>query len=383
MFKLTRLIGLNVLAKGTRLPQPMRPMLWIVSLGVVLSVTASIGRAQMPSSAIQPDGTITIDKLVVPLSNLLSPEARAYMVHVLVDKPFAGGPPQSDIKALRAFQDKIMNGFLEPMRKRYAVNVEHKTIAGIYTDVVTPADGVSPRNRDRILLNVHGGGFITGARTAGLIESVPIAAIEKIRVITIDYRMGPEYKFPAASEDVAAVYSQILKQYSPKHIGLYGCSAGGALTAMSIAWFQAHNLPNPAAIGVLCAGLGPMPVGDSAFLVGPLNGMSPRPPQSENSGRPARRVPAYLSEANPKDPLVYPINSPDLMAKFPPTLFVTSTRGFDLATSIASDNALVKQGVDTELHVWDGLPHAFWYNSNLPESREVYNVIARFFDRHL
>jgi acetyl esterase/lipase len=43
---------------------------------------------------------------------------------------------------------------------------------------------------------------------------------------------------------------------------------------------------------------------------------------------------------------------------------------------------LVKAGVDAELHVWDGLPHAFWYNSDLPESREVYDVIARFFDRH-
>jgi epsilon-lactone hydrolase len=50
---------------------------------------------------------------------------------------------------------------------------------------------------------------------------------------------------------------------------------------------------------------------------------------------------------------------------------------------LESDNALVRQGIETELHAWDGLHHAFWYNSTLPESREVYDVIARFFDLHL
>ena len=338
---------------------------------------------QAPADSVAPDGTILIKDLSVPLSNLLSPEARAYMLHLLIDRPFDGGPSDSDIKAVRAFQDKIMNGFLGPIRERYPVNVTQRTIAGIYTDVVTPKDGVAPKNRNRVLLNVHGGGFTTGARTAALVESIPVASIEKITVITIDYRMGPEYKFPAASEDVAAVYKEVLKEYAPKHIGLYGCSAGGMLSGMSVAWFETHNLPNPAAIGVLCAGLGNMFVGDAAHLVGPLNGMTMQPAPPKGSDGPARSGPSYLGDADPKDPLVYPINSPELLAKFPPTLFVTSTRGFDFGAAIAAENALTREGVDAELHVWDGLPHAFWYNSDLPESREVYDVIARFFDRHL
>ena len=154
------------------------------------------------------------------------------------------------------------------------MNVEHKTIAGIYTDIVTPKDGVATKNRNRVLLNVHGGGFISGARTAALVESIPIASVEKIKVITIDYRMGPEYKFPAASEDVAAVYKEVLKEYSPQHIGLYGCSAGGMLAAMSIAWFQKNHLPNPSAIGVLCASIGELTGGDASFITGPLNGFA-------------------------------------------------------------------------------------------------------------
>ncbi|ADV83096.1 alpha/beta hydrolase [Terriglobus saanensis] len=356
-----------------------------LGVGVYVSLVAAasiFAPAQSTAGSVRPDGTVVINDLPVPISSSLSPEAHAYMLHLLVDKPFSEGPSESDIKALRAFQDKIMNGFLQPIRSRYQVDIEHKTVAGVYTDIVTPSDGIAPKNKDKVLLNVHGGGFITGARTAGLVESVPIAAIEKIKVVTINYRMGPEFKFPAASEDVAAVYAEILKEYSPQHIGLYGCSAGGMLTGMSIAWFHAHHLPNPAAVGVLCAGLGEMFVGDAPRLAGPLNGMSTPGASANKTGGP-RPTLAYLSNANSKDPLVYPLNSTLLLARFPPTLFVTSTRGFEFSSVLEADNALVRQGIETELHVWDGLPHAFWYNSSLPESREVYDVIARFFDSHL
>ena len=230
----------------------------VFSLVIATGMSVGGANAQLTDrdkgEGVDPDGTLHISDLSVPLSSFLSPEARSYMLHVLRDKPFSGGPsPAQDIKGYRARQDEIMNWFLKPIRQRYPVNVEHKTIAGIYTDIVTPKDGIAPKNRNRVLLNVHGGGFVSGARTAALVESIPIASVEKIKVITIDYRMGPEYKFPAASEDVAAVYKEVLKEYQPQHIGLYGCSAGGMLTAMSIAWFQKNHLPNPSAIGVLCA----------------------------------------------------------------------------------------------------------------------------------
>jgi len=362
----------------------MKPCVFPFVIAVFLVINGANAQSadNLKSEASDPDGTLHISELSVPLSSFLSPAARSYMLHLLRDKPFSGGPsPAQDIKGYRARQDEIMNWFLKPIRDRYPVNVEHKTIVGIYTDVVTPKGGVAARNRNRILLNVHGGGFVSGARTAALVESIPIASVEKIKVITIDYRMGPEYKFPAASEDVAAVYREILKEYSPQHIGLYGCSAGGMLAAMSIAWFQKNHLPNPAAIGVLCASIGELTGGDASFITGPLNGFTIPPGRAGSDGS-AQFRPAYLSNVDPKDPLAYPINLPALVAQFPPTLLVTSTRGMEYGSAINSHNALVRAGVDAELHVWDGLPHAFWYNSDLPESREVYDVISRFFDRH-
>jgi len=337
--------------------------------------------AAAPAASPVPDGTVTIAGVKVPVSNLLSPEGAAYLGHLIVDKPF--GSPVADIKAERARQDEIMLGFLKPMRERYRVDVTEERIGGIVTDVVTPAEGIAPENRDRVLINLHGGGFTTGARTASLVESVPLAALMRIKVISIDYRMAPESRFPAASEDVAAVWRALLKRYSPSHMALYGCSAGGMLTAESIAWFHAHDLPDPAAIGIFCATLGPLAAGDSVHLAGPLLGLTMPPPSVAATAGKAPPPRGYLDGIKTDDPRAYPLYDPALLAKFPPTLFISGTRSFEFSAALNSHNQLAKAGVDTRFFGWDGMFHGFFYNSELPESREAYAVMVRFFEDHL
>jgi acetyl esterase/lipase len=233
-----------------------------------------------------------------------------------------------------------------------------------------------------VLIDLHGGGFSGCWPACAELESMPISALGRIRVIGVDYREGPGYKFPAASEDVAAVYKELLSAYPPQNIGIYGCSAGGMLTAMSVAWFQKQGLPQPGAIGISCAGAGFG--GDAAYTAAPLGEarMPPqRPPAAPRDARPAGL--GYLSGTDPSDPLVAPINSPAVLAKFPPTLIVTATRGFDLSGALYTHQQLVKMGVDAELYVWDGLFHGFFYNPDVPESKDAYNIMVRFFDRKL
>lgn len=75
--------------------------------------------------------------------------------------------------------------------------------------------------------------------------------------------------------------------------------------------------------------------------------------------------------------------SPEVLAAFPPTLVITGTRAFDLSTAVHGHALLTRAGVEAELHVWEGLFHGFFYNPDVHESREAYDVIVRFFDRHL
>ena len=91
----------------------------------------------------------------------------------------------------------------------------------------------------------------------------------------------------------------------------------------------------------------------------------------------------YLSEVDARDPLVAPTTSDEVLSQFPPTQIITATRGFELSSAVYTHSRLVKLGVETELHVWEGLFHGFFYNPDPPESRDAYNVMVKFFDKHL
>src|SRR4029077_6581875 len=79
-------------------------------------------------------------------------------------------------------------------------------------------------------------------------------AVGRFKVVTVDYRQGPEHVYPAASEDVAAVYKDLLKTYRTENIGSYGCSAGGVLTGQVAAWLLDKGLPSPGVLGIFGAG---------------------------------------------------------------------------------------------------------------------------------
>ncbi len=67
----------------------------------------------------------------------------------------------------------------------------------------------------------------------------------------------------------------------------------------------------------------------------------------------------------------------------PPTLFMTSGRDMLLSGTTTLQRAYLRAGVDARLVVFDGLPHAFWNDVNLPESREAYGYMAQFFTQQL
>ncbi len=325
-----------------------------------------------PDVVVQPDGTVDLPAESVPVSKFLSPEAKAYLTQHLHDMQ------DPNMTYADKGVPRFMAPYLERQKTLFAVDLEDTKIAGVHAFVYSPKTGIQPRNKRRVLINLHGGGFSGCWPGCAELESRPIAALAGIKVVSLDYREGPENKFPAASEDVATVYRELLKTHKPESIGIYGCSAGGMLTTMSVAWFQKHALPRPGAIGVFCASAGEFG-GDAAYTSTPL-GEARLMPETREGG--VRRL-GYFSNVDPKDPLVSPINSPEVLAKFPPVLIITATRAFEMSSAIYTHSQLVKLGVDAELHVWEGLFHGFFYNPDVPESRDAYDVIVKFFDRHL
>jgi acetyl esterase/lipase len=88
-----------------------------------------------------------------------------------------------------------------------------------------------------------------------------------------------------------------------------------------------------------------------------------------------------LGGTDPKDPVLSPIYA-DLHG-LPPTLFITSGRDLLLSGTINLERAYVNAGVDARMVVFDGLPHAFWYDPLLPEALEANHMMADFFVKQL
>ena len=355
---------------------PVRMLALVVACGAfVVTSEAGLARAQDPLQSpkviVNSEGTVEIPAESVPLSTFLSPEAKAYVtdhLHQMQDPEQVkqdGGVP------------RFMKAMLTRDGEMFSVDKQDGRIGGVHTYSYIPRAGIAAKNKHRVLINLHGGGFSGCWPACAELESIPIASLMQIKVVSVDYREGPENKFPAASEDVASVYKELLKTYKPESIGIYGCSAGGMLTAMSLAWFQTHGLPTPGAAGIYCASAGSFG-GDATYIAFPFGEgrmPMPRPPSTTQLG--------YFSTSDPKDPMVAPINSPELLAKFPPTLLITGTRDFAMSGTLFTESQLVKQGVKTELHVWEGLFHGFFYNADVPESKDAFKVMINFFDRNL
>ncbi len=337
---------------------------------------------RLPS--IDANGTIHYaPAIVVPYSPLASSEARAAFADRTPRVPpdyFHGDPfaPERIAKTRAWFADGIRAATAH-LPETLAIDISSATIGGVAAQIVTPKAG--ERNADRVLVNLHGGGFVFGTEL-GLVEAMPVASAGHIKVVTVDYRMAPEHRFPAASEDVAKVYAALLETYRPENIGIYGCSAGGTLTMQAVAWFRAHGLPRPGAIATACAGgiASPtaFPPGDSQFASRLLTG-APMP--TPGAPTPASLM-HYFANEDLKSRLASPALYPDILAAFPPSLFVSGTRDFALSGAVWTHNQIVKQRIDAALHVWEGMGHDLLY-LDTPETREAHDVIAGFFETRL
>lgn len=334
------------------------------------SLLAALALVAMPGHA-----QVAVPGFTLPDSNQLSPEAREVLKRMVEARaPDLGG----DIARQRAFYGQFNDDRLAEMRRIFATREVPAELGGVRVDIVTPARGVTPANAARVLINVHGGAFMWGAGSGALVEAIPIAATMGITVVTIDYRLAPEHRYPAASQDVAAVYRALLKRHRPEAIGIYGCSAGGVIAAQSIAWIRAHGLPRPGAVATLC-GTGAPYSGDSVYLSGPLTASPPM----ATGPLPGVLSTRYMAGVPADDAAAYPLLSKTERTHFPPTLMLAGSRDFAASALTLAHRRLAADGVRSELHLFDGLPHAFFVWPDMPESREAYALIADFFDRHL
>ena len=201
--------------------------------------------------------------------------------------------------------------------KFYPANLQETGMAGIRTAIITP---LSAPAANRVLINLQGGGF--NSDSGSLLEGIPIANLAKIKVVSVYYRLAPENPFPAAVDDVVAVYKELLKTYPPHSIGIYGTSAGAILTCQVAVRLKQLGLPLPAALGIF-SGLADFSRPGDSWQMYTLDGLpgflEPTDPSHVGDD-------PYVGKTDRKDPVLSPLFA-DLRG-MPPSLLVTSTAIF-------------------------------------------------------
>jgi len=240
------------------------------------------------------------------------------------------------------------------------VTVTDVEVAGRPAHWVVP-DGAA---EDRVVLFLHGGGYVIGSRTTHVKLVGHLAKAAGIRALNLDYRLAPEHPHPAAVTDAVAAYSWLLEQgLAPEHLAIAGDSAGGGLTMATLVALRDQGLPQPAVA---------TPMSPWVDLEGTGESMDTNAEADMIVGRDGLKMmsDAFLAGQDPRDPLAAPLYA-DLTGIAPIYVQVG-----DEETLLDDSLRLVERakaaGVDAEVDVFPEMQHVFQLSvGNMPEADEA------------
>ena len=265
---------------------------------------------------------------------------------------------------------------LPAMTEKMGVTVEPVTIAGVKAFVVTPKN-MPPANRGRLLMHIHGGGYVFGPGEAALPEAILLASFGGFKVVSVDYRMPPDFPYPAAMDDAMAVWKELVKTTPPKNMAVFGTSTGGAMTLSLVLRAKTERVPLPGAIAPGTPWSDIAKIGDTYETNEWIDNIL-----VTWDGWLGRAAKLYAGGADLKDPQLSPIYGD--FSGFPPSILTTGTRDLFLSNTVRTHRKLRRAGVEADLNVYEGQSHAqYGLNADAPETKEAFTDIARFFDRHL
>lgn len=231
-------------------------------------------------------------------------------------------------------------------------------------------------SQDRVLLYLHGGGYIALSPITHRNITMRLARYAGCRVLAINYRKAPHYPYPYPLEDSLLAYQWLLDQgYSADKIMLAGDSAGGHLTLSTLLAIRDRGLPVPA--GGVCL---------SPWTDLSCSGESMRHNRQRDTMIPARRIPAaarHFANGMPLDDArVSPLYAQ--LHDLPPLLIHVGDQEVLLHDSTRFAEKAREQGVDVTLRVWRNAPHVFQlFAGVVPQSTWSLKEIAHFMRKRM
>jgi monoterpene epsilon-lactone hydrolase len=311
----------------------------------------------------------------IPLPENVSEELRA--VVAVPPQPLMTMPKTNE--EWRAFQAQADSRAAESAKRvseMLGTTLEPVEVGGVTCYWVKPKE-ITPENGGKLLVHVHGGAFVQNSGLASTTEGSLLAAMGKILTLSVDYRMPPDHPFPAAPDDVLAVWKALLEERKAGDMVMGGTSAGGGLIMTTMLRSKQEKIPMPAAIFLGTPGAILAETGDSLFTNAEIDHQLGR-----YAGRMKASLELYAGDRDLRDPMVSPYYGD--LSGFPPTILVTGTRDMLLSATVLTHRKLRRSGVEAALHVFEGMSHAdYLFAFPASESVEALQEVVKFFATHL
>ncbi len=280
------------------------------------------------------------------------------------------------IKKLPALTTLEPNDWREDFNERQVfaapegATYESVDVDGVPCEWITPKDLAS----ERVYLYLHGGGYVVGTLDSHrhLVACTAIAGDAK--ALNVDYRMGPEYPFPAAVDDAVTAYRFLLSQgHDPKNIVIGGDSAGGGLATATLLRLRDEGDALPAGAALLS------PWTDLALTGESLSTRADIDP-SVKAGALHYLSQWYLNGADATQPLASPIYGD--LSGLPPLFIQVGTAEILYDDSSRLAERATAAGVEVEFRAYEDMFHVFQIMVlTVPESRQAVDEIGGFIQR--
>lgn len=352
--------------------------------GRAVSQPAEQAKMAIPSDAGQTDAVdgLLVHEHFVPTPTSISPEARDMLRSGGVARPLISPPasPDDDAGWKAYWQDfrAAGDGGILAMAERYGyaarypakVDVHRLSASTIFE--ITPED-LPAENCKRAIYYVHGGGFALGGGAAAVALGIQMAGLTRCKTYAIDYRMVPEVAYPVPLEDIVEGYRFILERTAAPSIAVYGPSAGANLAPAMLLMARDQGLPMPAACALHSSPSDLSDPGDTAHT-----NMTVDVVLRQYS---LASFEAYAGNfPDRKHPHLSPLYG-DYSKGFPPTILVSGTRDLLLSGTVRLHRAMLRGGVEAELHIWEAMTHAPFIGA--PEEDEFHRQLVDFMLRHM
>lgn len=226
---------------------------------------------------------------------------------------------------------------------------------------------------DKIILQLHGGGYVVKIKNIYYNTAVNYSeAGHGMSVLSPDYRVDSEAKYPGALEDAIASYQWLLDRgFKGEQIILGGDSAGGGLAIALTMYLRDHNMPLPCGIIAMSPWTDLTLSGESYTLNFELD------PLFGNSNETLLYESEYAGDHDKKDPYISPIYGN--FRDFPPMLIQVGSTEMLLSDSVTVASMADIAGVDVRLSIYDDMFHVFQLAGKLfPEAKKAWEEIEQF-----